>query len=84
MITMMIVNSMEDSIILSRKALRLVDNLQAQAEMFDMDIDWELMELVPKHTPPKSHWPNIWDDERQINYYSDNMNSEEWERKHGE
>lgn len=74
---------MEDSIILSRKALRLVDNLQAQAEMFGMDIDWELMELVPKHFPPKSQWPNIWDDERQINYYFDNMDSEEWERKHG-
>lgn len=74
---------MEDSIVLNRKGLKQIYELQAQAEMFGMDIDWERLELMPKYIPPKSYWPSIWDDDQQMSYYYDNMNSEEWEQRHG-
>lgn len=37
-----------DDFTLTSDQQETVENLQDQAELFDMDIDWERLELVPK------------------------------------
>lgn len=52
---------------LSKKEKKIVDELQAQAEFFDMEVDWETLELVPKKPPKKyGYWDWVNDNRDHI------------------
>lgn len=48
---------------MSDEEIIIVKDLQAQAGLFDMTVDWETLELVPKTSmPEKPHYLQRWID----------------------
>lgn len=47
---------------MTRAESAFIDDLKAQAMLFDMDIDWETLELVPPSTYKQPAWITRWKD----------------------
>lgn len=45
---------------LSKEASDKIDDLKVQAMMFDMEVDWETLQLVPKRIDETPSWIKRW------------------------
>lgn len=52
---------------------KVVEELQAQAKMFDMEVDWELLTLVPKSTYQDKVWIVNWKNKRDQSDFDESM-----------
>lgn len=52
---------------------RKVADIQIQAMLFNMDIDWELLELIPKETYKEPFWLSRWKDKMEQEDFDTNF-----------
>lgn len=66
---------MELDVLVERK----VADLKIQAMMFDLDIDFETLELIPKETYKEPFWLSRWKDKLDnSDYMPDGSDDQEW------
>lgn len=58
---------------LQETVTKKIANLKIQAMMFDMDIDYETLELVPKQKDTTPIWIKIWRDKRDESDFDENF-----------
>lgn len=70
---------------LKGKALKKYQELKAQAELFDMDVDWLALELIPKRVDTTPQWLKNWrerlsNDDRHFDNIIQGMEDKEYVR----
>jgi hypothetical protein len=57
-------------------------DLKIQAMMFDLDVDWESLELTPKRTDTQPFWVKNWKDKlNESDYMTDGSDDQEYDNE---